>query len=152
MVEQVLMYLPVMKVMCGGDLMALLLVSLADSTPLSSGDTFADLILLSGSGPEADAAEPTAGYVEPSNAFITAPDDIELEHHTHRKLGRVPLCQQFQEIVTLVTAFISSHEFAAQSRRRSQVGNSMGVSLEDVRAHIKEKVPEMKRIVFWKVF
>ena len=106
MVEQVLMYLPVMKLMCGGDLMALVLVSLADSTPLSSGDTFADLILLSASGPEDDAAESTAGHVEPSNALITAPDDIELEHHTHRKLGRVPLCQQFQEIATFVSAFI----------------------------------------------
>ena len=46
LVEQVLMYLPVMKVMRGGDLMAAVLVNLADFTLLSSGDTFADLFLL----------------------------------------------------------------------------------------------------------
>ena len=45
----------------------------------------------------------------------------------------------------MVTDFIQSHGIAAQSRRRSQAGNSMGVSLEDVRAHIKEKVLELKR-------
>ena len=55
-----------------------------------------------------------------------------------------PLYQQFPDIVTLVTDFLQAHGFAAEARRRSCIGNAMGVTLAGIQEHLKAKIPQLK--------
>lgn len=53
---------------------------------------------------------------------------------------------KYPQIVNLATNFIQLHGCAAQQRRRTEVGNSAGVSLEQIRCHILSKIPELKSV------
>ena len=109
-------------------------VNMAAFSLLASGDTFVDLLLL---------CEPSQS--PGASARREEPDSVY--HHLPRaQPGRKTIHSQFPEIVTVVTDFIQSHGFSAQSRRRNSTGNSMGVSLADIQAHILTKVPSLKSI------
>ena len=85
------------------------------------------------------------GNGEPTAAEAGKEPECEIVHHVPLKPGCKPLHQQFPEIITLITDYVQLHGFSAQSRRRSQVGNSMGVSLRDLQDHLKEKIPQLKK-------
>ena len=75
----------------------------------------------------------------------TEPDTTQpFHHHPQLRPGRKPVHEIYPEIVTTVTDFIQSHGFSAQSRRRSSVGNSMGVTLAEIQTHIIKHIPELK--------
>lgn len=57
--------------------------------------------------------------------------------------GRPSLISQFPQIPDLVTDFLKQHGFAAHSRRRSGIGSTCGVSLEDIRKHLLAKIPQL---------
>ena len=58
--------------------------------------------------------------------------------------GPKPFFEQFPELITVVTDFVKLHGFSAEARRRSSVGNMVGVSLKDIVEHVKQKIPELK--------
>ena len=129
--EQLLVNMPVMSVSKGG---FIVIVNMHEFLFSGQRDSFADLLLLDTPvDSEADNKEDTEG------------EEPQVVHHVHLKPGRKPLSEQFPEIVTLVTDYVQLHGFSAQSRRRSQVGNSMGVTLKDLQVHLKENIPELKR-------
>ena len=131
MSEQLLVNMPGMSVAKGG---FIVIVNMHEFLFSGQRDSFADLLLLDTPvDSEADNKEDTEG------------EEPQVVHHVHLKPGRKPLTEQFSEIVTLVTDYVQLHGFSAQSRRRSQVGNSMGVTLKDLQVHLKEKIPELKR-------
>ena len=88
-------------------------------------DSFGDLLLLDGPV-NADCVSAEADNSETSTGGAEEPQVV---HHVPLKPGPKPLHKQFPEIVTLVTDYVQLHGFSAQSHRRSQVGNSMGVTL-----------------------
>lgn len=76
-------------------------------------------------------------------------EPINMKHipkNKPEKIGRTPLNIKYPQIVNLATNFIQLHGFAAQQRRRTEVGNSAGVSLEQIRRHILSKIPELKSV------
>lgn len=54
--------------------------------------------------------------------------------------GRVLIHIAMPEIVSVVSAFAELHWFAAQSRRRNDIATTNGVSLQQIRTHLKEKI------------
>ena len=50
--------------------------------------------------------------------------------------GRPVKCEQFPEIVTKTLSFIRTNGFAANTKRRNQTVNSMGVTLDQIREHL----------------
>ena len=50
--------------------------------------------------------------------------------------GRPVKCEQFPEIVTKTLSFIRTNGFAANSKRRNQTVNSMGVTLDQIREYL----------------
>lgn len=128
------MSMPVLSV-CRGSLQSSILVNMKEFTLLNGADTFAELLLLDDG--EQQVEETRAQ--NPTQHLENGP-----LHYVPQKPGRIPLHQAFPEIVTTVTDFIQTHGFSAQSRRRSQTGNSMGVTLSDIRSHLLEQFPALK--------
>eukprot|EP00117_Sycon_ciliatum_P025801 scpid112226/ scgid21331/ len=79
-------------------------------------------------------------------SVVTATDvDTDVYHHQpQQKPGRQPIFETHPELVGIVTEYIQNHGFSAQSRRRSTVGNDMGVSLTDIREHVMKRMPEVR--------
>ena len=102
---------------------------MADFSLAGTGDTYADLLLLGGAESEAVVPQEEAPEM--------------MSTHVRNKPGRHPLYEVYPEIVTHTVTFIKLHGFSAQSRQRSTVGNAMGVSLEDVRQHLLNKLLEL---------
>ena len=98
------------------------------------GDTFADMLLL---------YDHKEGQTDRSEQASNISEEM---HTLHCKPGRVPLHERHPRLVTAVLDFISLHGFAAESRRRTTVGNSMGGSLADIRKHVLQTFPEIKSI------
>ena len=72
-------------------------------------------------------------------------DDIPTVYHRPQlKPGRKPYYAEFPELVTSVTAFVKLHGYSAEARRRTSVGNTLGVSLADIVQHVKDTFPELK--------
>ena len=122
--QQLLVNMPVRSVSKGG---FIVIVNMHEFLFSGQRDSFADLLLL-------DTPVDSEAY----NKEDTEGEEPQMVHHVHLKPGRKPLSEQFPEIVTLVTDYVQQHGFSAQSRRRSQVGNSMGVTLKDLQVHLKE--------------
>ena len=57
--------------------------------------------------------------------------------------GRVPLIEQYPQIVSMTTEFIRANGFKAQKRRRTETG-SCGVTLEQIRKHLIDNIPGLK--------
>ena len=57
--------------------------------------------------------------------------------------GRVPLIEQYPQIVSMTTEFIRANGFKAQERRRTETG-SCGVTLEQIRKHLVDNIPGLK--------
>lgn len=53
--------------------------------------------------------------------------------------------EEFPQLVEEVRKFLELHGCAAQSRRRSDVANSLGVTLEDLRQHLLSVIPGLKQ-------
>lgn len=130
--EQLLKYLPVMGVRERSS-NRWVLVNMHEFSLMAHGDTFADLLLLD---VEDNVLEEQQGEEPPQAAEV-------FNHLPRQKPGRKPLHMQYPEIVTIVTDFIQLHGFAAESRRRSTVGNAMGVTLAELKAHVLSKVPSL---------
>ena len=133
-----------MRVMRGADFAGSVFI-MTDVAILSSSDMFADLLMLvrtdnHRSEQPADTVA-SAPRILPEEAEET---EVDLHHYVAHKPGRVLLHMQFPDIITVVTDFVQSHGFYAQSRRRSQVGRSMDVSLEDIQAHLMDKIPKLR--------
>ena len=54
--------------------------------------------------------------------------------------GRPVKCEQFPEIVTKTLSFIRTNGFAANTKRRNQTVNSMGVTLDQIREHLLDTI------------
>ena len=61
----------------------------------------------------------------------------------HRKSGRQPLHEKYPQLVSEVTSFIKQHSFSAHGRRRETTGTGVGVTLEQIRAHVFKTIPEL---------
>ena len=61
-----------------------------------------------------------------------------------RKPGRKPLYEKYHRLVEMVTNFIKQHSFSAHSRRRETSGTGSGVSLQAIRDHVVQELPELK--------
>ena len=117
------------------------LVNLDDFTFSAGVDKFADLFLLANPSDCQDNEKhlvhvPITGEPEADKAYC---------HLPKRKPVPVPVYQHFSHLVQIVTEFIQSHNFSAQSRRRNETGNAMGVTLAQIQGHVIEKIPELKK-------
>ena len=101
----------------------------------ATGDTFADMLTLD---------SPVSGGEQKNTEGAASASDV-FHHLPSSKPGRKHLHQQFPEIVTIVTDFVQQHGFAAESRRRTSVGNAMGVTLADIKAHVLSKFPHLAK-------
>ena len=54
--------------------------------------------------------------------------------------GRPVKCEQFPEIVTKTLSFIRTNGFSANTKRRNQTVNSMGVTLDQIREHLLDTI------------
>ena len=63
-----------------------------------------------------------------------------------RKSGRKPLYEKYPKLIEIVTNFIKQHSFSAHGRRRETSGTRTGVSLEQIREHILQELPELMDI------
>ena len=112
-----------------------MLVNMHEFSLNATGDTFADMLTLD--SPVSDGEQKnTEGAASASDVF---------HHLPSSKPGRKPLHQQFPEIVTIVTDFVQQRGFAAESRRRTSVGNAMGVTLAEKKAHVLSKIPQLAK-------
>ena len=87
---------------------------------------------------------PMSGGEQKNTEGAASASDV-FHHLPSSKPGRKPLHQQFPEIVTIVTDFVQQHGFAAESRRRTSVGNAMGVTLAEIKAHVLSKIPQLAK-------
>ena len=102
---------------------------------------FADLLLLD----RTVNADWQSAELDKNETSMGGEEEPQVVHHVPLKPRPKPLHKQYPEIVTLVTDYVQWHDFSAQSRPRSQVGNSMGVTLQDLQHHLKKKLPPLKR-------
>lgn len=84
---------------------------------------------------------------EAAEIFNDIHDTIDPENESVNNkghLGQPSLVSKFPEIVDITTEFIKQHGFAAQCRRRSDTGNSSGVTASQIREHLYRTIPELK--------
>ena len=100
------------------------------------------LLLCSEEGPKdnADDQQNTESLesAEDGNTDDKPPPISEASH------GQPPIAKKFPEIINVTADFVKQHGFAAQSRRRTEVGTSSGVSVADIRKHLLENVRGLK--------
>ena len=63
-----------------------------------------------------------------------------------QKRGRKSLHEQYPELVSQVPSFIKHHSFSAHGRCRETTGTGVGVTLEQIRKHVIENIPELEEI------
>ena len=56
------------------------------------------------------------------------------------------MSSKFLEIVVVVKEFIGQHSAAAYNRRREDTEYCHGVSIENIRRHVLQAIPELKKI------
>jgi len=61
-------------------------------------------------------------------------------------LGTPSVSSKFPEIVVVVKEFIGQHSAAAYNRRREDTEYCHGVSIEKIRRHVLQAIPELKKI------
>lgn len=114
---------------------------------LLSLDTFADIFLL------ADVADKNSSVLQDENqapkqhVAYSNPESVDLPtacQLPRLRPGPKPFFEQFPELVTVVTDFVKLHGFSAEARRRSSVGNMMGVSLKDIVEQAEDTRAERK--------
>ena len=142
--QQLLSLFPVMRVSRVTD-QRCVLSNMNDFSLLARGDTFADIFCLC----EDVAVQEPVRQGEPQTMSSSAPQasdaNIPMVHHRPQlKPGRRPYYMEFPELVTTVSDFVKLHGYAAEARRRTTVGNAMGVSLADIVQHVKEQITELK--------
>jgi hypothetical protein len=71
-------------------------------------------------------------WIEDEVIYLPIPERVEPEPRRKRKI-----IDQHPEIVHTVKDFVESHGFSAQERRRTDVGNSTGVTLQQVVHHVQ---------------
>ena len=59
--------------------------------------------------------------------------------------GQPSISSKFPDLVNIAADFVKQHGFAAQSRRRTGTGSSSGVSVVQIREHLLDKVPGLKK-------
>ena len=89
--------------------------------------------------PQEEANTPDPDNVCPDNS-----DSTDSENKSKGKGGQPSLVSKFPEIVDITTEFIKQHGFAAQCRRRSETGNSSGVTASQIREHLYSVIPELR--------
>ena len=84
------------------------------------------------------------GSPEAAEIFNDTHDVVDKKNENTNKIGQPSLVSKFPEIVDITTEFIKQHGFAAQCRRRSDTGNSSGVTASQIREHLYRVIPELK--------
>ena len=59
--------------------------------------------------------------------------------------GRKPLYETYPELVSCVTNFLKQNSFVAERRRRTSTATGTGVTFEEIRNHIYETIPELRK-------
>ena len=59
------------------------------------------------------------------------------------------MISKFPEIATITEEFIKQHGFAAQCHRRTDTGNSFGVTAAQIRDHLYNSIPGLKEHCFF---
>ncbi len=96
-------------------------------------DTFCDLLRL----PE----DINTGDTEDISEVDTTTNQPEI--NKKHAGGRPSKHKQFPAIVTETISFLHLHGFAAKSRRRNLIANSWGVTLEDLKQHLLDNIPDL---------
>ena len=84
------------------------------------------------------------GSPEAAEIFNDTHDVVDKKNENTNKIGQPSLVSKFPKIVDITTEFIKQHGFAAQCRRRSDTGNSSGVTASQIREHLFRVIPELK--------
>jgi len=71
-------------------------------------------------------------------------DEIDVCQSRKGVGGQPSLVSKFPFIIDEVAEFVKQHGFAAQSRRRTEVGYSTGVTIKQIQNHIYSKYPEIE--------
>ena len=66
-----------------------------------------------------------------------------------RKPGRKPLYEKYPRLVEMITNVIKQHSFSSHGRRRETSGTGSGVSLQAIRDHVVQELPELKDVTKW---
>ncbi|CAB3981040.1 Hypothetical predicted protein [Paramuricea clavata] len=80
---------------------------------------------------------------EAAEIFNDTDDAVDPENENFNKTGQPSFVSKFPEIVDITTEFIKQHGFAAQCCRRSDTGNSSGVTASQIREHLYRVIPEL---------
>ena len=89
-----------------------------------------------------------------SNSKLVDGDNTNLEELSNPVLatnerstatrGQPSIAAKFPDIVNIAADFVKQHGFAAQNRRRSETGSSSGVSIQQIRENLLDKVPALR--------
>ena len=63
-----------------------------------------------------------------------------------KKTGRKATWEKFPKLTAVVDNFIKQNSFSAHGRRRETSGTGTGVTLEQIRKHVLNEIPELKDI------
>ena len=66
------------------------------------------------------------------------------DNERRKKRGPAPIHEKFPEMVNMVTNFLKQHSFCADNRRRNSTFTGNGVSLQEIKEHLEEQIPELK--------
>lgn len=137
--DQLLKWFPVFSVTRIPDKQCIL-VNMHEFSMLAKGNTFADMFALVESK-DITSDERQLPQSHTSSEQVIGHSELSVVMPS----GRKPYHEIYPKLVTFVTEFIRLHGFSAEARRRSTTGNLMGVSLADIRDHVQEKIPELKK-------
>ena len=86
-------------------------------------------------------------FLNEENETENPPEEVIVAGTTDRGGigGRKSIVSKFPQIIDEVAEFIKQHGFAAQNRRRTDIGYSCGVTIKQIQTHLYKTFPDLKQ-------